>query len=123
MRFHPKSRASIDHKPGPNIARAAPAVPNKSQTQRSPELVKIFQSSISAMQDPTIGVHKPMLKRIPAPNDSTATIVIFRGGSPHSLTPARMTSTDPTTNRMRSNPVPGHPPANVEYKRRKLRLF
>jgi hypothetical protein len=32
---------------------------------------------------------------------------------------ARTTSAEPTTTRIRSKPVPGQPPANVEYKRRK----
>jgi hypothetical protein len=41
------------------------------------------------------------------------------GGSPHNLKAARATSDEPTTRRMRSKPVPGQPPANVEYNRRK----
>jgi hypothetical protein len=119
MRFHPKRRASIDHRPGPNIARAAPAVPNKSQTHRSPGSVSIFQSWISATETPTMGVHKPAISRIPAPIERTARIVTVRGGSVHSLELARTMSADPTTNRIRSTPMPGQPPANVEYKRRK----
>ena len=79
MRFHPKRRASMDHRPGPNIARAAPAVPNSSQTHLSPVSISIFQISISAMEVPTIGVHKPTISRIPAPIESTAGIVTFIG--------------------------------------------
>ena len=63
MRFHPKRRASTDHKPGPNIARAAPTVPNNSQTHLSPGSVSIFQISIKAIAVPTIGVHKPTIKQ------------------------------------------------------------
>jgi hypothetical protein len=117
MRFHPKRQASMDHKPGPNIARAAAAVPNSSHTHLSPGSANIFQISINAMEVPTIGVHKPTISRIPAPIKSTEGIVKFIGGrSLHSLKPARTTSAEPTTKRMRSKPVPGQPPANVEYR-------
>jgi hypothetical protein len=119
MRFHPKRRASIDHRPGPNIARAAAAVPNNSQTHLSPGSISIFQVSISATEVPTMGVHKPAIRRIPDPIKSTAGIVAFRGGSLQSLEPARITNAEPTTARIRSRPMPGQPPANVEYKRRK----
>ena len=118
MRFHPKRRASIDQRPGPNIARAAPAVPNNSHTHRSPDSMTIFQSSMKAIETPTIGVHKPTIKRIPAPIESTAGITIFKPGSGQSLEIARTISADPTTSRIRSKPEPGQPPANVEYKRR-----
>src|SRR5580692_7888637 len=124
MRFHPNRRASMDQKPGPNIARAAAAVPNNSHTHLSPGTVSIFQISIKAMEVPTIGVHKPAISSNPAPIKSRAGIVTFIGGrSVHSLKPARTISTEPTTTRMRSNPAPGQPPANVEYSRRKLRAF
>jgi len=49
--------------------------------------------------------------------------VVFSGGSPHSRNPARQTSMQPITRRISSNPVPGLPPANVEYKRRKTLPF
>ena len=118
MRFQPKRRASIDHKPGPNIARAAPAVPSSSQTHLSPGSIMIFQISISATEVPTMGVHNPAIRRMPAPIASTAGMVTFKGGSIHSLEAARTTSAEPITKRRRSKPVPGQPPANVEYRRR-----
>ena len=119
MRFHPKRRASIDQRPGPNMARAAAAVANSSHTHLSPATVSIFQISIKAMDIPTMGVHKPTMSRIPAPIKATAGMVTFiGGGSLHSLKLARAISTEPTTTRMRSKPVPGQPPANVEYSRR-----
>ena len=120
MRFHPKRRASMDHKPGPNIASAAPAVPNKSQTHLSPGSIIIFQTSINATEIPTTGVHNPAMRRMPAASDSTATIVTFKGGSIHSLEAARTSIAEPITKRMKSKPVPGQPPANVEYSRRTL---
>jgi len=123
MRFHPKRRASMDHKPGPNIARAAPTVPNNSQTHLSPDSANIFQTSINAIPVPTMGVHKPAISRIPAAIRSTAGIVTFRGGgSLHSVRLARTTRAEPTTKRMRSNPAPGQPSANVEYNLRKNTL-
>jgi hypothetical protein len=118
MRFQPKRRASIDHSPGPNIARAAPAVPNKSQTHLSPGSIIIFQISMSATEVPTMGVHNPATRRMPAPMASTAGMVTFKGGSIRSLEAARTTSEEPITKRRRSKPVPGQPPANVEYSRR-----
>src|SRR5579864_4264304 len=120
MRFHPKRRESMDHKPGPNIASAAPAVPNKSQTHLSPGSIIILQTSISATETPAIGVHNPAIRRMPAAIESTARIVTFKGGSIQSLEAARTTSAEPITKRMKSKPVPGQPPANVEYSRRTL---
>jgi len=119
MRFHPKRRASIDQRPGPNMARSAAAVANSSHTHLSPATVSIFQISIKAMDIPTMGVHKPTMSRIPAPIKATVGMVTFiGGGSLHRLKLARAISTEPTTTRMRSKPVPGQPPANVEYSRR-----
>jgi hypothetical protein len=67
-----------------------------------------------------MGVHKPAINRIPAPIKSMAGIVTFiGGGSLRSVKPARTTNAEPATTRIRSNPVPGQPPANVEYRRRK----
>ena len=61
-----------------------------------------------------MGVHRPSIKKNPASRRIPAVIVMFSGGSPQSRKPARTTSTDPITRRMRSKPVPGQPPANVE---------
>ena len=61
-----------------------------------------------------MGVHKPSIKRNPATRRIAAVIVMFTGGSPHSRKLARTTSTQPMTKRMRSKPMPGQPPANVE---------
>jgi len=123
-RFHPNRRASTDHKPGPNIARAAPAVPNNNQTDLSPGSVRIFQISSNATDVPTIGVHSPKISSIPAPIKSTAGIVtLIDGRSLHSRKLERTISTEPTTTRIRSNPEPGQPPANVEYNRRKTHLL
>src|SRR5271157_1632657 len=114
----------MDHRPGPNIARAAPAVANISQSGLSPGSMSIFQTSVRAIATPATGVHKPAINSIPAPSNRMAGIVTFiGGGSLHSVTPARTTSAEPATTRIRSNPVPGQPPANVEYRRRKEHTF
>jgi len=41
------------------------------------------------------------------------------GGSLNSVKLALTVSAEPATTRIRSKPVPGQPPANVEYRRRK----
>src|SRR5208282_365710 len=113
-----------DQRPGTNIARAAPTVPNSSQPDLSPCSMSIFQISVSATKVPAMGVHKPAISRTPAPIKSIAGMITFKGGgSLHSDKPARTTSAEPATTRIRSNPVPGQPPANVEYKRRKYAPF
>ena len=117
-RRHPNRRASTDHKPGPNIARAPPMVPSRRATHRSPASVRICQISIKATNVPAMGVHRPGIRRIPEATKSAQVIVVFIGGSFHSVEVARTTSAEPTTTRMRSKPAPGQPPANVEYRRR-----
>jgi hypothetical protein len=118
-RLQPKRRASTDHKPGPNMARAAPVVPNISHSHLSPDNTSIFPTSVRATEAPAMGVHKPAMSRIPAPIKSMAGSVTFIEGSTHRIDLCRTTSADPTTQRRRSNPTPGQPPANVEYRRRK----
>jgi len=114
----------MDQSPGPNIARAAPSVPNINQSDLSPGSMSIFQTSVRATEMPATGVHKPAISRIPAPSKRMAGIVTFMGGgSLRSVRPARTTSADPATTRIKSNPVPGQPPANVEYRRRKRSRF
>ena len=114
----------MDHKPGPNIARATPVVASISQSGLLPGSVSIFQTSVRPTEVPAMGVHKPAINRIPAPNKRIAAIVtLIGGGSLRSVKLARTISVDPTTTRIRSNPVPGQPPANVEYRRRKEAPF
>src|SRR5208283_2210697 len=122
-RFHPKRRASIDHRPGPSIARATLTVPSNSQSHLSPDSVRIFQASMTAAEVPTMGVHSPGIRRSPHPARNTDDIVSVMGGSLHSLALASTRSVEPATMRMRSKPVPGQPPANVEYNRRNTQPF
>jgi hypothetical protein len=121
-RFQPNRRASIDHRPGPNIARAPPMVASKRGTHWSPGAVMIWQVSSKATDAPTMGVHSPGIRRSPHPARNTDVTIIMIGGSPHTAELARATSAAPRTRRMRSNPIPGVPPAKVEYRRRKTHL-
>jgi hypothetical protein len=117
-RFHPNRRASMDHKPGPSIARAAVMVPTNSHSDLSPGTVRIFHVSTTVTKLPTTGVQSPSISKMPDPNRIAEIMVVRSGGSTHSSKPAGTINTEPTTKRRSSNPVPGQPPANVEYKRR-----
>jgi hypothetical protein len=68
-----------------------------------------------------MGVQKPAISRIPAPIKSMVGTVTFMAGSAHRIELARAINAEPTTKRIRSKPVPGQPPANVEYRRRNQR--
>jgi hypothetical protein len=52
MRLHPKRRASTDHRPGPNIARAAAMVPVNRPTTGCSSTLKICETSITATTAP-----------------------------------------------------------------------
>ena len=67
MRFRPKSRASMDQAPGPTIAKLALRTANPIGIQGSPGYAKAIHSSTIAVSAPTIGVHKPTTRRVPAP--------------------------------------------------------
>jgi len=120
--FQPNRRASIDHRPGPNIARAPPMVPSKRGTHQSPAIVMICQVSSKATDAPTMGVHNPEIRRSPQTAKNADIIIVWIDESPHTAELARATSAAPRTRRMRSNPIPGEPPAKVEYRRRKTHL-
>ena len=117
-RFHPKRRASTDHKPGPNIARAPATVPNRTEFNGSPARARICVIAIKAATVPAIGVHRPGMRRIPDAARNTEVMAVWIGGPLHPVELARTSSVEPATRRMRSKPMPGQPPANVEYKRR-----
>jgi len=118
-RFHPKRRASTDHSPGPNIARAAPMAPSKSGIAGSAGRAKMTcPTAVKATNVPAIGVHRPAIRRIAHPARNAAVMVVCVGGLFHTVGLARITNAEPIARRMRSKPVPGQPPANVEYRRR-----
>lgn len=119
MRFHPKSRASRDHAPGPIIAKAAARVAAKTQAHTSLGTANMFQSSTSATIVPAIGVHNPARRRIPAPIDNMDAIIGSEEGRLISRELAEKTKAPPMTKRISNSPTPGQPRANVENSRLK----
>jgi hypothetical protein len=59
-----------------------------------------------------------MRRRIAAAASRTDKIVMGMAGLLSSSEPALLTKTNPTTSRIKMRPIPGQPPAKVEYKRR-----
>ena len=68
------------------------------------------------------GVQSPATRRSPNIASDAEVSVMCDGGSPHSTSPVFTRRTQPTTRRMTSRPMPGQPPANVEYRRRNTYL-
>jgi hypothetical protein len=80
-----------------------------------------LQLSIRATSIPATGVNSPMMRRIAVAASRTDKIVMGLAGLPSAAVPALFTKTNPTTSRIKIRPIPGQPPAKVEYKRRKGR--
>ena len=66
MCFLPKRHASIDHAPGPIIARPIASVAKMMTIQKSPLPQQMLQISVRAASVPATGVHKPSMRSIPA---------------------------------------------------------
>jgi hypothetical protein len=122
MRFHPKSRASTDHAPGPSSAKATPRVPKRILAHGSPGCQKVSQTSKTATSAPETGVHKPASSSIPVAVASTHRAVGSVGGSTRSIVTARPINVIPATSRMNKSPAPGQPRAKVENSRRRSSL-
>lgn len=116
-RLHPKRRASIDHRPGPNIARAQLMVASKMATNGSPTWETLLHNSMKPTEMPAIGVQAPAMRRIPQTATTIVAIVAWLGASIQNAGFARRISATQRMTRIRSRPIPGQPPANVEYKR------
>jgi len=121
MRFHPKSRASTDQRPGPSIVSAQPIVAARRRPLRSSPVLRMSEIATTATTAPTTGVHNPAMRRSAA-SASDAEATMPNGGPLHSPGPARQSTTAPTTSRISSKAIPGAPPANVEYRRRNTYL-
>jgi len=65
-RFLPNSLASIDHAPGPIIAKVTPSVAKMMHIHGSRAWKKMRDTSMIATSVPTTGVHKPARRNIPA---------------------------------------------------------
>lgn len=123
MRFHPNSRASIDHTPGPNMAREAARVARSTQASLSAGMMANLEISITATRVPIIGVQKPTMRRAPAPASRMEVMAMSRGGLERRAEAASAARANPTTALINTRPVPGQPPAKVEYKRRNWRTL
>ena len=121
MRFHPKSRASTDNRPGPSIVSAQPIVAARRRPFRSSPVLRISEIATTATTAPATGVHKPAMTNSAA-RARDAETTMCNGGPLDSPGPACQSTTAPTTSRISSNPTPGQPPANVEYSRRNTYL-
>ena len=67
MCLRPKSRASIDQRPGPTIAKLTPRTASMIGIPGSPGYDNAIHTSAMANRDPANGVHKPTRSRVPAP--------------------------------------------------------
>ena len=121
MRFHPKSRASTDQRPGPSIVSAQPIVAARRRPFKSSPVLRMSEIATTATTAPATGVHNPAMRRSAA-SASDAEATMSNGGPLHSPGPARQSTTAPTTSRISSRAIPGAPPANVEYRRRNTYL-
>jgi hypothetical protein len=82
-RFLPNSLASIDHAPGPIIARVTPSVAKMMHIHGSRVWKKMRDISMIATSVPTTGVHKPTRRNIPAAAPTKSkTIWAELGGCP-----------------------------------------
>ena len=66
MCFLPNTQASIDHVPGPIIAKVAPRTARKRGRVAWGGHMKATLASSTAITAPAIGVHKPAISRTPA---------------------------------------------------------
>jgi hypothetical protein len=121
MRFHPKSRASIDNRPGPSIVSAHPIVAARRRPFRSSPVLRISEIAITATTAPATGVHNPAMRNSAA-RAMDAETTMCNSELLDSPAPACQSTTAPTTSRISNNAIPGAPPANVEYKRRNTYL-
>lgn len=77
--FLPKSRASMDHAPGPIMAKVAPSATSMMHTHGSAGWDVRMISSATAITIPAIGVHKPKSSRIPAPVAKACGMMVVSG--------------------------------------------
>ena len=120
MRFHPNSRASTDHAPGPMSAKAAPMVAMRMQAEGSLGRVAImFHVASATASEPASGVHMPANRSIPIVIAETAKTEKWNDGPASSLSSPWITKQNPATSRISNRPAPGQPGANVENNRRK----
>jgi hypothetical protein len=118
MRLHPNRRASTDHAPGPNIARAAPEAAIRRYSKLCPCAMNIPPTSINATSVPTITVYKPTTRKIAELPRRTDMMAMGMEGPLSRAGMEMRINAKPMTRRINIRPNPGQPPAKVEYKRR-----
>ena len=125
--FLPKSRASMDHAPGPIIARAAARTACTMGIHGSPECEKYREKAIHtlamAASVPATGVHKPIRRSIPATAPMICSTTIVTGGAVSTPAIPKWMSAAPVSTRRSRRPTPGQPLANVENSRCKTLPF
>jgi len=122
IRFHPKSRASTDHTPGPSSANAAPRIAMRTQIHGFARLEAACTNARIASSVPAIGVHKPTITSSPTAMVITCSVAGPNGGAPRNARTPRATTPIPAARRSKSRPSPGAPPAKFEKSRRTTML-
>ena len=120
MRFQPKRRASNDQCPGPIKASETPRPASSTLVHRSPcwEIMRHTSKKVTIV--PAIGVHKPIMRRNPAPNAMPGNNGVSVVGVPRTNAIAKPISAIPVVSRRTRRPAPGQPRANDENNRRML---
>jgi len=117
MCFRPNSRASIDHAPGPIIAEVAPKVARMTGIHGAFKWVAATPTSITAINVPTTGVHRPMRRSTPTHAPATCGTMDEEADVPVRSTIPKRTSKIAARTRWSRSPTPGQPLANVENSR------
>ena len=120
-RFLPNRQESIDHAPGPSIATLTDSTARKiwiqlcSCRERSH---KAIQPSSRAASAPINGVHRPVIRKTPAPAAIKSGIrAIASDGFAESASMAKQIRAIPRQPRSRSRPTPGQLFGKVENRR------
>ena len=119
----PSEEPGVDRQPAgsEHRQRAGDGCCEKAPNGGSP-VVRISEIATTATTAPATGVHNPAMRRSADSASEAEATIMCNGGSLHSLGPACQRTTAPTTSRISSKPIPGQPPANVEYRRRNTYL-
>jgi hypothetical protein len=120
-RLLPNRRASMDHAPGPIIAKHAASVAAATAFQGSPsgdEILEIpIHPSTITVNAPTTGVKKPIIRTTPAAIPKIWSAPDTGGEPAYVQTIPEWISATPVSKRKRRRPAPGQPSANVENNR------
>jgi hypothetical protein len=120
-RFLPNKQESIDHAPGPSIATLTDSTASKTWIQVCSCREwshKAIQPSSRAASVPITGVHRPAIRKTPAPAAiKSGTRAIASDGFAESAAMAKQIRAIPRQLRSRSRPTPGQLFGKVENRR------